>query len=64
MDLKGLGNVPFLAGRSPSYIVRQLNDLKTGNRHGPWAPLMKEVVANLTGDDMINIAAYVSSRMP
>lgn len=63
-DLKGLGNVPFLAGRSPSYIVRQLNDIKTGNRHGAWSPLMKEAVANLTVDDMINIAAYVSSRTP
>ncbi len=64
MDLKGLANVPFLAGRSPSYIVRQLNDIKSGNRHGAWSPLMKEAVANLTVEDMINIAAYVSSRMP
>ena len=63
-DLKGLANVPFLAGRSPSYIVRQLFDIKSGNRHGPWSPLMKEAVANLTTDDMIDIAAYISSRMP
>ncbi len=63
-DLKGLGNVPFLAGRSPSYLMRQLYDIKTGNRHGPWSPLMKEAVANLTTEDMINIVAYVSSRMP
>ena len=63
-DLKGLGNVPFLAGRSPSYLVRQLYDIKSGSRHGPWSPLMKEAVANLTLEDMVNIAAYVSSRMP
>ena len=63
-DLKGLANVPFLAGRSPSYLVRQLYDIKTGNRHGPWSPLMKEAVANLTTGDMVNIAAYISSRMP
>ena len=63
-DLKGLGNVPFLAGRSPSYLVRQLNDIKTGNRKGPWSPLMKEAVANLTNEDMVNIVAYISSRMP
>lgn len=63
-DLKGLGNVPFLAGRSPSYLVRQLYDLKSGSRHGGWSPLMKEVVANLTLEDMVNIAAYVSSRTP
>lgn len=63
-DLKGLANVPFLAGRSPSYLVRQLYDIKAGNRHGAWSPLMKEAVANLTLDDMVNIAAYISSRMP
>jgi cytochrome c553 len=63
-DLKGLGNVPFLAGRSPSYLVRQIYDIQKGSRKGPWSPLMKEAVANLTLEDMVNIAAYVSSRMP
>jgi cytochrome c553 len=63
-DLKGLGNVPFLAGRSPSYLVRQLYDIKNGSRKGSWSPLMKVAVANLTSEDMVNIAAYVSSRMP
>ena len=63
-DLKGLANVPFLAGRSPSYLVRQLYDIKNGSRHGVWSPLMKEAVSNLTLEDMVNIAAYVSSRMP
>jgi cytochrome c553 len=63
-DLKGLGNVPFLAGRSPSYLVRQLYDIKNGSREGPWSPLMKEAVSKLTLEDMVNIAAYVSSRMP
>jgi cytochrome c553 len=63
-DLKGLGNVPFLAGRSPSYLVRQLYDIQKGNRKGPWSPLMKEAVAKLTLDDMVSIAAYVSSRTP
>jgi cytochrome c553 len=62
--LKGLGNVPFLAGRSPSYIVRQLYDIKTGNRHGPWSPLMKEAVAKLTTEDMVAIAAYTASLKP
>jgi cytochrome c553 len=62
--LKGLGNVPFLAGRSPSYIVRQLFDIKTGNRQGPWSPLMKEAVAKLSNEDMVAIAAYTASLKP
>ena len=63
-DLKGLGPVPALAGRSPSYTVRQLFDLQQGVRKGPWAPLMKAAVEQLTIDDMIAIAAYTSSREP
>lgn len=61
-DLKGLGPVPALAGRSPSYIVRQLYDIQIGSRKGEWSPLMKPVVEKLTEDDMIAIAAYVASR--
>jgi cytochrome c553 len=63
-DLKGLGPVPPLAGRSPSYTIRQLFDLQTGVRKGPWSALMKSAVAKLTIDDMIAIAAYTSSREP
>ena len=33
-DLRGLGPVPPLAGRSPSYLVRQLYDMQRGNRNG------------------------------
>jgi cytochrome c553 len=63
-ELKGLGNVPPLAGRSPSYTVRQLYDIQQGNRNGPWTQLMKEAVSKLTVEDMVAIAAYTSSRKP
>jgi cytochrome c553 len=61
-DLNGLGPVPGIAGRSPSYIVRQLYDIQQGTRKGTWSPLMKQVVDKLTQDDMIAIAAYVASK--
>jgi cytochrome c553 len=63
-DLKGIGNVPSIAGRSPSYIARQLYDIQKGNRNGPWTQLMKEAVAKLTVDDMVSITAYLASRNP
>jgi len=63
-DLRGLGPVPGIAGRSPSYIVRQLSDIQEGSRNGEWSGLMKPVVAKLTIEDKIAIAAYVSSREP
>jgi cytochrome c553 len=63
-DLQGLGPVPSLAGRSPSYIVRQLYDIQSGARAGLATQLMRELVARLTVDDMIAIAAYTASRVP
>ncbi len=64
VDLRGLGPVPGLAGRSPSYMVRSLYDLKHGSRAGAWSGLMKDAVAPLTLEDMVNIAAYASSLAP
>lgn len=61
-DLKGLGPVPGIAGRSPSYLVRQMSDIQAGTRRGRWSPLMKGVVDKLTNEDYVAIAAYVSSR--
>jgi cytochrome c553 len=63
-NLKGLGNVPSIAGRSPSYLIRQLCDIQAGNRNGPWTQLMKEAVARLTADDMVSLGAYLASREP
>ncbi len=63
-DLRGLGPVPALAGRSPSYTVRQLFDMQTGARHGLWSPLMRAAIEKLTLDDLIAIAAYAASRDP
>ena len=60
-DLNGLGPVPGIAGRSPSYIMRQLWDIQQGARKGVWSPLMKQVVAKLSQDDMLNLSAYVAS---
>jgi len=60
----GVADVPPIAGRSPSYIARQLFDMQRGSRNGASAQLMKLVVANLTSDDILEIAAYAASRVP
>lgn len=63
-DFKGKENVPSIAGRSPSYIVRQLYDIRSGARAGAATQLMKPAVAQLTLEDMVSIAAYTSSLHP
>jgi cytochrome c553 len=63
-EMKGLGPVPGIAGRSPSYMVRQLYDFKHGARAGAGSALMAPAVARLTLDDMISLAAYAASLKP
>jgi len=63
-DLKGLGPIPGIAGRSPSYIVRQLYDFKYGARAGIGSALMKPTVERLSVEDMISLAAYAASLSP
>jgi cytochrome c553 len=59
-----LGPVPSLAGRSPSYLARQLYDMQQGNRTGTWTPLMAPVVSKLNTDDILNATAYIASLEP
>jgi cytochrome c553 len=63
-DLKGLGPLPSIAGRSPSYMFRQLYDFQHGARTGEWSPLMAQVVAKLDEQDLLAIVAYLASRDP
>ena len=63
-NLKGIGAMPGIVGRSPSYMVRQLYDLKSGTRAGPFSSMMKPVVADLSVDDMAHIAAYLATQAP
>src|SRR4029077_20508669 len=62
--LKGNGNSPPLAGRSPSYLARQLYDIQYYTRNGPGTQLMRPVVKNLKEDDILAIPAYLSSLEP
>jgi cytochrome c553 len=52
---------PALAGRSPSYLARQLYDFQQGARRGEMAAAMQPVVAKLTGADIVNLTAYLAS---
>ena len=62
--LKGNGNFPPLAGRSPSYLARQLYDIQQYTRNGPGTQLMRPIVQNLSEDDILAITAYLASLEP
>jgi cytochrome c553 len=52
---------PTLAGQHPEYLLKQLTEFKAGTRSNP---VMAGMVANLSLDDMRNLAAYYSSQTP
>lgn len=62
--LRGSGNVPPIAGRSPSYIMRQLYDIQSGARAGVASRQMRRPVQKLNLDEMIALSAYVASLRP
>ena len=57
----GVGAIPGIAGRTASYIMRQLWDMKQGTR---VSPLMAPAIENLTQQDMLAISAYIASLDP
>lgn len=63
-NLRGTGNIPSIAGRSPSQMTRQLTDFQTSARNGAGAALMKGPVAKLTPADMVAITGYLASLEP
>lgn len=52
------------AGRSPSYIVRQLLAFQSGARHDAAAAPMTAVTGKLSMTDMVDVAAYWASLKP
>lgn len=50
---------PKLAGQHPQYLVKQLQEFKSGKRNNA---IMKGFATTLSDDDMVNIAYWLSSR--
>lgn len=59
--LRGIGSIPGIAGRSATYLFRQLYDVQQGTRK---SEIMAPVVAGLTVDELVSVTAYVASLPP
>lgn len=62
--LKGFENVPPLAGRSPTYLLRQLLAFKHGLRDSEAGKQMAPTVEKLELADMVDVSAYLGSLYP
>lgn len=52
---------PRLAGQHPEYIVKQLNNFKSGERANP---IMGAMASTLSADDMVKLGAYFAAQKP
>lgn len=52
---------PKLAGMNADYLYKQLTNFKSGDRKNP---VMSGMVASLTPQDMLNLAAHYSAQQP
>jgi cytochrome c553 len=50
---------PILAGQHPEYLVKQLQEFKSGKRNNA---IMKGFASTLSDDDMRNVAAFYASK--
>ena len=50
---------PIIAGQHPEYLVKQLQEFKSGKRNNA---IMKGFAATLSDDDMKNVAAFYASK--
>lgn len=55
------GTFPSLAGQNPQYLVKQLVDIKNGDRSSPQ---MTGLLDNLSQQDFEDIAAYYAAQEP
>ena len=59
--LTGTDSVPGIAGRSPTYLFRQLYEYRHGFRTGPESGPMIEVVRQLKESDLLPLSGYLAS---
>jgi cytochrome c553 len=63
-NLKGTDKVPPIAGRSPTYLLRQMLAFRNEGRANDASQQMKPVLEKLALTDMIDLAAYLGSLYP
>ena len=64
VNLDGYADVPPIAGRSPSYMFRQLYDFREGTRAGPRSVEMSRAVSHLNDEELLEIVAFLAARSP
>lgn len=60
----GVGNgparFPLLAGQRVEYIIKTLNDFKSGQRHNDPNEIMRTIAGKMTENEIKSVAAYIA----
>ena len=56
-----LPTYPKIAGQNRKYLIRQLMDIKSGARDNGTSAAMGALMTNLSDDDIVAIADYLST---
>lgn len=59
---RGMASFPSIAGRDADYIAKRLKQYRAGERVGANSALMAPHAADLSDDDIDNLAAYISDE--
>ena len=54
-----LPTYPKIAGQNREYLIRQMNDIKSGARDNGASVSMRGLLTNLSDDDIVAIAEYL-----
>ncbi|WP_259782319.1 c-type cytochrome [Aestuariispira ectoiniformans] len=57
-----LADVPIIAGQQPLYLYNALQHYKTGNRNGGQALVMKEIIKDLSNEDLKTLADWFGEQ--
>ena len=56
-----MASFPSLAGRDTDYLVLRLKQYRAGEKVGPNTPLMMPQAVELSDEEIVSIAVYVST---
>ncbi len=58
---RGMASFPKLAGNDAEYLVMRMEQYRAGEQVGPNTALMRPQAANLSDEDIANIASYIAN---
>ena len=58
---RGMGSFPSLTGQDADYITKRLEQYRAGDRVGANTGLMAPHAADLSDEEIANLAAYIST---